>query len=233
MVIFALLVGLFVWVCVLKSGVHATLAGVVTALAVPFVGKKGSEEGPLLKLEHALGPWVSFAIVPLFAFANAGVSLHGMTLGELVTPIPLGIALGLFVGKAIGIYGFAKAAIGAGLGEMPRGATNAQLLGTAVLGGIGFTMSLFIGMLAFPGLPLSPVRIRCAEINGEGRLNSDGRLALRAAQDDPRHAAILLFWQTLSRLPGLSLASPAVVVRTSVTSRSETGLLTVIARRQR
>ncbi len=146
-----LIVGLFVWLCVLKSGVHATLAGVVTAIAIPFNGPKGSGDGPLLKLEHVLGPWVSFAIVPMFAFANAGVSLHGITFGELLTPIPLGIALGLFFGKAIGIYGFAKAAIRAGLGEMPRGASDVQLLGTAVLGGIGFTMSLFIGMLAFPG----------------------------------------------------------------------------------
>jgi len=146
-----LIVGLFVWLCVLKSGVHATLAGVVTAIAIPFNGPKGPGDGPLLKLEHALGPWVSFAIVPIFAFSNAGVSLEGMTFGELLTPIPLGIALGLFVGKAIGIYGFAKMAIRAGLGEMPRGASDVQLLGTAVLGGIGFTMSLFIGMLAFPG----------------------------------------------------------------------------------
>lgn len=146
-----LLVGAFVWVCVLKSGVHATLAGVVTALAIPFRDPKHADTSPLLKIEHALGPWVSFAIVPIFAFANAGVSLAGMTPAELLMPIPLGIALGLFVGKTIGIYGFARLAIATKAGSMPAHATDLQLFGTAVLGGIGFTMSLFIGMLAFPG----------------------------------------------------------------------------------
>lgn len=144
------IVGLIVWLCVLKSGVHATIAGVATALMIPLAGKKGSTARPLETLEHALVPYVSFAIVPLFAFANAGVSLAGITPANLLAPVPLGIALGLFVGKAIGIYGFARTAISAGLSEMPKGANNAQLFGVAVIGGIGFTMSLFIGTLAFP-----------------------------------------------------------------------------------
>jgi Na+:H+ antiporter, NhaA family len=145
-----IIVGLFVWLCVLKSGVHATIAGVATALMIPLAGPKGSGERPLEKLEHALVPWVSFAIVPIFAFANAGVSLAGLTPASLVAPVPLAIALGLFIGKGLGIFGFAVAAIRAGLADMPKNATLMQLLGVAVIGGIGFTMSLFIGTLAFP-----------------------------------------------------------------------------------
>jgi NhaA family Na+:H+ antiporter len=144
------LLGLFVWLCVLKSGVHATIAGVATALMIPIAGEKRGAEGPLEHLEHTLQPWISFAIVPIFAFANAGVSLQGITPGHLLTPVPFAIAAGLYFGKAIGIYGFATAAISAGLSEMPARATRLQLFGVAMLGGIGFTMSLFIGSLAFP-----------------------------------------------------------------------------------
>lgn len=145
-----IIVGLIVWLCVLKSGVHATIAGVATALMIPISGARGTTARPLETLEHALVPWVSFAIVPIFAFANAGVSLQGLSPANLLAPVPLGIALGLFAGKAIGIYGFARTAISAGLSEMPKGASHAQLFGVAVIGGIGFTMSLFIGTLAFP-----------------------------------------------------------------------------------
>ena len=145
-----LLVGLFVWICVLQSGVHATLAGVATALAIPLRVGSPDVEGPLEKLEHALGPWVSFGVLPVFAFANAGVSLAGVTPKLMFDTIPLGIALGLLIGKPIGIFGFARAAIASGVAAMPTGATAPQLFGAAVLGGIGFTMSLFIGMLAFP-----------------------------------------------------------------------------------
>jgi len=144
-----ILVGAFVWLCVLKSGVHATLAGVATALAIPLTDGKG-RQGPLEDLEHRLDPWVTFLILPIFAFANAGVSFAGLSPNELLSPIPLGIALGLIIGKPLGIYGFARAAIQSGAGAMPSDATNMQLFGTALLGGIGFTMSLFIGMLAFP-----------------------------------------------------------------------------------
>ena len=145
-----LLVGVFVWLCVLKSGVHATVAGVATALTIPIAGPRGTKARPLETLEHALVPWVSFAIVPLFAFANAGVNLAGLSPTQMLGSVPLGIALGLFAGKAIGIYTFAITAIGAKLSDMPKGATRTQLFGVAVLGGIGFTMSLFIGTLAFP-----------------------------------------------------------------------------------
>lgn len=144
-----LLIGLFIWACVLESGVHATLAGVATALAVPLAAGPGQSYGTLERLELAIGPWVRFGVLPVFAFANAGVSLAGLTLMQVTSAIPMGIALGLFIGKPIGIFGFSLAAIGAKLASKPEGATWPQIFGVAILGGIGFTMSLFIGMLAF------------------------------------------------------------------------------------
>jgi len=160
-----LLVGAIVWLCVLKSGVHATLAGVATALAVPLTGVKKGQEGPLESLENRLSPWVSFVILPIFAFANAGVSLTGLSAAQVVSPIPLGIALGLFIGKPLGIYTCARVAISSGIGAMPAGASQVQLFGTAILGGIGFTMSLFIGMLAFHG-PLESAEVRVGVLAG-------------------------------------------------------------------
>jgi NhaA family Na+:H+ antiporter len=143
------LVGVFIWLCVLKSGVHATLSGVVTALAVPLTIPQGETQSPLVKLEESLHPWVAFGVLPLFAFGNAGVTLTGMTLEKVFSPIPMGIALGLFLGKPIGIMGFSLAAIKLKLAGKPDGSTWPQMFGISVLGGIGFTMSLFIGMLAF------------------------------------------------------------------------------------
>ncbi|MEQ1579114.1 MAG: Na+/H+ antiporter NhaA [Steroidobacteraceae bacterium] len=144
-----LVVGLILWVCVLKSGVHATLAGVATALAIPMRDASRASRSPLREVEHALHPWVAFGILPLFAFANAGVSLAGLTLWNLLEPIPLGIALGLFVGKQVGVFVFAWVAVALGLARLPEGVTWRQLYGAAILCGIGFTMSLFIGSLAF------------------------------------------------------------------------------------
>jgi len=143
------LVGIFIWVCVLKSGVHATLAGVVTALAIPLMPAPGDQRSLLVKLEENLHPWVNYGVLPIFAFANAGVSLAGMSVDKVLGPIPMGIALGLFLGKPIGIVGFSYAAIRSGLAGKPEGSNWRQMLGVAWLGGIGFTMSLFIGMLAF------------------------------------------------------------------------------------
>jgi NhaA family Na+:H+ antiporter len=140
-------VGVFTWVCVLKSGVHATLAGVATGLAMPLSRHAG--ESLLEQAEHALKPWVSYAIVPIFAFANAGVPLAGTSLSSLAAPIPLGIIAGLFVGKQLGVFATALAAIKLGIVERPAGASLAQLYGVAILTGLGFTMSLFIGTLAF------------------------------------------------------------------------------------
>ncbi len=158
------LTGLFIWVCVLKSGVHATLAGVVVALAIPL--RKGEGEPSLLEqLEESLHPWVAFAVLPLFAFANAGVSLQGLSLDKLMEPIPLGIAAGLFVGKTIGIFGATWIAVMGGLAGKPEGSTWLQVLGVAMLGGVGFTMSLFIGMLAFPD-PAQAASLRLGVLAG-------------------------------------------------------------------
>jgi NhaA family Na+:H+ antiporter len=143
-----MLVGLVLWVCVLKSGVHATLAGVATGFAIPLAAKAG-EESPLRWLEHALHPWVAYLVLPAFAFANAGVSLQGLNAAAMLEPVTLGILLGLFVGKQIGVFGALWLAIKAGWGRMPEGANWTQLYGLGLLCGIGFTMSLFIGGLAF------------------------------------------------------------------------------------
>lgn len=145
-----LLIGVVMWVAMLKSGVHATLAGVMLAMTIPLRGSDGdSGHGPLETLEDALHPWVAYGILPLFAFANAGVSLSGLSLASLAEPVPLGIALGLFVGKQVGIFGAAAALIGTGLVRQPENVTWGGLYGMSVLCGIGFTMSLFIGALSF------------------------------------------------------------------------------------
>jgi NhaA family Na+:H+ antiporter len=144
-----LAIGLVMWLCVLKSGVHATLAGVLTALAIPLRDGRGGS--PLQSLEHGLHPWVSFLILPTFAFANAGVSLAGVTLATLFQPVTLGIALGLLLGKPVGVFGTVALMSALGLAPRPAGAGWAQGLGVALLCGIGFTMSLFIGGLAFEG----------------------------------------------------------------------------------
>lgn len=138
------------WYAMLLSGVHATVAGVLAAIAVPVTRTPGAPDdahSPLHRLEHGLQPWVAFAIVPLFGFANAGVSLGGA--GAVLTPLPLGIALGLFIGKQAGVFGSVWAAAKTGIAVPPAGASWAQVYGVALLCGIGFTMSLFIGGLAF------------------------------------------------------------------------------------
>ncbi len=135
------------WAFVLKSGVHATLAGVAAAMTVPLDAK--SDHGPLERMEHALHPWVAFLVIPIFGFANAGVTLFGLSPAALFEPLPLGIALGLLVGKQIGIFGFAFAAVKLKLASLPVGVSWAQLHAMSLLAAIGFTMSLFIGNLAF------------------------------------------------------------------------------------
>jgi len=142
-----ILVGIFLWICVLKSGVHATLAGVIAALAIPLSARDGSS--PLKHLEHGLHPWTAFLVLPIFAFANAGVSLAGLQLADLMAPLALGIAAGLVIGKQVGVFGFMFLATKVGLVKPPVGVTWLQLYGLACLTGIGFTMSLFIGNLAF------------------------------------------------------------------------------------
>jgi NhaA family Na+:H+ antiporter len=174
------LAGLFVWVCVLKSGVHATLAGVVTALAVPMNAARPDEPSLLERLEENLHPWVTFGVLPLFAFANAGVSLEGVTLSKLADSIPLGISAGLALGKPIGVALFTWTAIALGAGARPDGVSWMQLLGVAALAGIGFTMSLFIGMLAFPE-PGHAVDIRIGVLAGSVISALFGYALLRAA----------------------------------------------------
>lgn len=142
-----MLTALFIWLCVLKSGVHATLAGVVVAAFIPLKAAEG--KSPARQLEHNLHPWVAFAVLPIFAFANAGVSFSGMSLEKLTNGVPLGIILGLFLGKQFGVFGMVALARGLRLARLPEGTTWGQIYGVALLCGIGFTMSLFIGTLAF------------------------------------------------------------------------------------
>lgn len=143
-----ILLGVILWVFTLKSGVHATLAGVVTALAVPLNRRENG--GSMLEdLEHRLHAWVAFLILPLFAFANAGVSLSGIRIESFTEPVQLGISVGLFIGKQLGVFTFLALAILLRISPMPERATWRQLYGISLLCGVGFTMSLFIGSLAF------------------------------------------------------------------------------------
>lgn len=144
-----LLVGLVLWTAVLKSGIHATLAGVIIAFFIPFKKMPGETKTQLEIMEHDLHPAVSFAILPIFAFANTGISFDGLTFDMLLHPVPLGIALGLFIGNQLGIFTLCFLTIKLGLAKMPSNSTFVQLYGVALLCGIGFTMSLFIGSLAF------------------------------------------------------------------------------------
>lgn len=150
-----ILVGIVVWAAVLKSGVHATLAGFALALFIPLNVKNEDGNPMLLNLEHSVQPWVAFAILPVFAFANAGIELAGITFDDLVHPVTLGVISGLFIGKQIGIFGMCWLAIKLGFAKLPKGANWLQFYGVSVLCGIGFTMSLFIGSLAFEGVDTS------------------------------------------------------------------------------
>lgn len=146
------LIGIILWVAVLKSGVHATLAGVVLAMFIPMKHRDRPDRSPLRELEHDLHTGVAFVILPLFAFANAGINLTGMSLETLLHPVPLGIGIGLFVGKQIGVFGLCWLSIKLGIAKLPQGSGWAGLYGIALLCGVGFTMSLFIGALAFESL---------------------------------------------------------------------------------
>jgi NhaA family Na+:H+ antiporter len=146
-----IIVGVVLWVSVLKSGVHATLAGVALAFTIPLnaVGEDGAPFSPAKEIEHDLHYWVAFFILPLFAFVNAGVSLGGMSLDRMSGPVPLGIILGLFVGKQVGVFGFSWLVIKLGYAQLPKGSDWIKFYGVCALTGIGFTMSLFINSLAF------------------------------------------------------------------------------------
>ncbi len=143
------IIGLIVWAAVLKSGVHATLAGVMIALTIPLHGKKEGDQSPLHKVEHDLHPWVAYMVLPIFAFANAGVSFAGLSPSSLMAPVTMGVALGLFFGKQIGVLAMSYLAVSTKLARLPQGVGWGHLYGVACLTGVGFTMSLFIGTLAF------------------------------------------------------------------------------------
>jgi NhaA family Na+:H+ antiporter len=150
-------VGVVMWVAVLKSGVHATLAGVALAMFIPMRSKDEPDRSPLRELEHDLHTAVAFGVLPLFAFVNAGISFAGMSFADLLHPVSLGITVGLFAGKQLGVFLLCFLAIRLGMAKLPDGATWGSLYGVAVLSGVGFTMSLFIDTLAFENLPADAV----------------------------------------------------------------------------
>jgi len=182
-----LVLGVALWYCVLNSGVHATIAGVLLAFTIPLkVSRRG--ESMLLRLEHALVPWNSYLIVPIFGFANAGVALAGVGLAGFLAPVPMGIALGLFIGKQAGILLAVFSADKLGFAPRPAGASWSQLWGMAVLCGIGFTMSLFISALAFPNNPLLVEEAKIGVLTGSLLSSLLGYLILRLSSPLPDEA---------------------------------------------
>ena len=175
-----LTVGMFLWFFVLKSGVHATLAGVITALAIPLGGK--DNQSPLKRLEHGLHPWVAFGILPVFAFANAGVTLGGFSPKVLLEPVTAGIATGLFAGKQLGVLAATGTAAALGICSLPQDVSWKQYYGMALLTGIGFTMSLFIGNLAFESAKYF-TSVRVGVISGSLLSGALGYLVLRMASN--------------------------------------------------
>ena len=143
-----MIIGFLLWHFTHESGIHATISGVLLACTIPHI-KKEKDFSLLIKLEHAISPYVAFGIMPLFAFANAGVSLEGISFSSLLLPVPLGILLGLFIGKQIGVFLFSYISIKLGFAQMPNNSNWIELYGVGILTGIGFTMSLFVGNLAF------------------------------------------------------------------------------------
>ncbi|WP_081532569.1 Na+/H+ antiporter NhaA [Rhodovulum sp. P5] len=172
----SILLGIVMWFFVLKSGVHATLAGVITAFCIPLTDKWG--KSPLHALEHSLSPYVLYFIVPVFAFANAGVVLAGLSLTDLLSPLPLGVALGLILGKQIGVFGVTFLLVKSGLARLPEGVNWMHIYGLACLAGIGFTMSLFIGSLSFADQSLMN-NVRLGVLAGSAISAVLGYLALR------------------------------------------------------
>jgi NhaA family Na+:H+ antiporter len=173
-------VGVVLWFFVLHSGVHATLAGVALALTIPLrTGAKPHHDEPLLRLEHTLQPWVAYLVVPVFGFANAGVSFDGLTWSALAAPLPLGIILGLFLGKQVGVFGAAWLAVRMRWAPRPEGASMAQIYGVALICGIGFTMSLFIGLLAFPSSAQAQDAVKIGVLAGSLLSAIAGALVLR------------------------------------------------------
>ena len=180
-----LLAGGVLWVFMLQSGVHATIAGILLALFIPLRVTDPDKQSPLARLEHGINPWVTFLILPLFGFANAGVALSGMTADDLMSPVPVGVALGLFVGKQAGIFGLSLLAVSLGLAKRPEKSTWLQVYGVSVLCGIGFTMSLFIGNLAFAESPLLVDEVKVGVLAGSVLAALAGMLILRFSPSHP------------------------------------------------
>jgi len=185
-----LILGAILWFFVLRSGVHATIAGVLLALTIPLRPSRGRPDdmqgSPLHRLEHALHGWVTFLIIPIFGFANAGVSFSGLSASVLTDNLTLGVALGLLVGKLVGVFGSAWLVIRLKWADMPMGASTVQLLGTAMLCGIGFTMSLFIGLLAFANDPALQEEVKIGILCGSIASGLLGYALLRIApRDEP------------------------------------------------
>ena len=177
-------IGFIMWAAVLKSGVHATLAAVILAMFIPVNDPKVPDRSPLRELEHSLHDVVAYFVLPVFAFVNAGVSFAGVTFADLFHTAPLGIAVGLFVGKQVGVFGLCWLTIKLGLARLPEGANWGTLYGVSVLAGVGFTMSLFIGGLAFENVPMNEERFfdeRLGILLGSALSGVVGYLVLRAS----------------------------------------------------
>ena len=201
----AVMLGVILWFFVLKSGVHATLAGVVTAFCIPLKDHWG--KSPLHALENGLAPYVLYLIVPIFAFANAGVVLAGLSVADLLAPLPLGIALGLILGKQVGVFGVTWLVVRSGRARLPHGATWMQIYGIACLAGIGFTMSLFIGSLSFTDLAVMN-QVRLGVLSGSAVSALVGFAVLRWAPSPRLGEAVRATsaessWTRLSRVEGV------------------------------
>lgn len=188
-----LVLGLLLWVFFLKSGVHPTLAGVALALTIPVKrspGRPDDTHSPLHRLEHSLQPWVAFLIMPVFGFANAGVGLSGFGPTQLMQPVTLGIAAGLFLGKQIGIFTVVWLAVRLSWADCPRDASWLQVYGVSLLCGIGFTMSLFIGLLAFPDAPALQDAVKVGVLLGSLASAIGGAVVLLVARPQPRKKGV-------------------------------------------
>jgi NhaA family Na+:H+ antiporter len=184
-----LVLGAVLWVLMLKSGVHATIAGVLLAFTIPLrptPGRPEAADSPLHRLEHGLAPWTAFVVLPIFGFANAGVSLAGVSGHMLLEPVTLGVALGLFLGKQIGVFGAVVALVRLGWAKRPAHASWAHVYGMSLLCGIGFTMSLFIGLLAFVGRPDLESETKIGVLAGSLICMTLGAVVLRLAPSATR-----------------------------------------------
>ncbi|ECJ6375104.1 Na+/H+ antiporter NhaA [Citrobacter sp. MAL-2] len=178
-----ILTGALLWYFMLQSGVHATIAGILLAFCIPLRTKDRDGRVPLDRLEHIINPWVTFLILPLFGFANAGVALSGMTMDDLLSSVPVGVAMGLFLGKQVGIFGLSLLAVKLGIACRPENSNWIQVYGVSVLCGIGFTMSLFIGNLAFAGNELLIDEVKVGVLAGSLLAVITGMLILRLSSN--------------------------------------------------